>query len=74
MAQSDDGDRRQPPKGGFIKHFDKDGDGKVSKEEFNGPDGPFAHMDKDGDGFITEDEAPKGPPPGRGGQGGGVRP
>ncbi len=68
MAQSEDGNRQQPRKGGadFIKQFDKDGDGKVSQAEFNGPAGPFAHMDKNGDGFISEDEAPKGPPPRRG--------
>ena len=56
-----------PPQGGsFIERLDKNGDGKVSKEEFDGPAEHFAHFDRDGDGAITEDEAPKGPPPPRG--------
>jgi hypothetical protein len=54
--------------GGFVKRLDKDNDGKVSKEEFDGPAGHFSHFDRNGDGYITEDEAPKGPPPGREGK------
>ena len=52
--------------GGFIARFDKDDDGKVAKEEFDGPAEHFTRLDKNGDGFIDESEAPKGPPPGRG--------
>lgn len=50
---------------GFMKRADRDGDGKVSKEEFRGPAEHFNHLDKNGDGFITEDEAPSGRPTGR---------
>ena len=62
--------------GGFMTRFDKDKDGKVSRGEFDGPDEHFTPLDKNGDGVITEDEAPQGPPPGRGqkGQGGEGRP
>ncbi len=50
----------KPPS--FTKRLDKDGDGKVSKDEFDGPKNHFNHLDKNGDGYITEDEAPQGPP------------
>ena len=49
----------------FMKRADRDGDGKVSKDEFRGPDDHFDDLDKNKDGFITEDEAPTGPPPNR---------
>ncbi|MBK1855227.1 DUF1566 domain-containing protein [Verrucomicrobiaceae bacterium 5K15] len=48
----------------FIKREDKNGDGKVSKEEFGGPDAHFDRFDKNKDGVLTEDEAPKGRPQG----------
>jgi Ca2+-binding EF-hand superfamily protein len=48
-----------------VKRLDKDGDGKVSKKEFDGPAEHFGHFDANGDGYITEDEAPTGPPPRR---------
>ena len=51
-------------KGNFIQNFDKNDDGKVSKEEFPGPDKVFELHDKNQDGYIDEGEAPKGPPPG----------
>jgi HlyD family secretion protein len=50
--------------------FDRDKDGKVSKEEFPMPD-RFSAIDKDGDGYITESEFSAGRPPGGGQQGGG---
>jgi Protein of unknown function (DUF1566)/EF hand len=53
---------------GFIEHLDKDGDGKVSKAEFDGPKRHFAEMDRNGDGFISKDEAPTSPPHSRGGR------
>ncbi len=52
--------------GGFIKKFDKDGDGKVSQAEFPGPTDHFTQLDANGDGYIDDTEAPKGPPPMRG--------
>jgi len=56
--------RNQVPSGNdFIKRFDRDGDGKVSKDEFDGPQEHFNHFNKDSDGFISKEEAPKGPPP-----------
>lgn len=51
------------PGGGFVGHLDRDGDGKVSREEFDGPADHFDILDKDGDGYLSESEAP--PPPGQ---------
>jgi len=51
------------PPSRFMKRADRNGDGKVSKAEFRGPDEHFDDLDKDGDGFISEEEAPTGPPP-----------
>ena len=48
----------RPAGGGLAERFkqlDKNGDGKVSAEEFHGP--LFKQMDKDGDGFVTPAEA-----------------
>jgi hypothetical protein len=54
----------QPPaEGDFIERLDRDGDGKVSRSEFDGPEDRFDDHDKNQDGYITEDEAPSGPPP-----------
>ena len=44
--------------GGLVvrfKQLDRNGDGKISAEEFPGP--LFKQMDKDGDGFVTPAEA-----------------
>lgn len=49
--------RRQPGAHGFIKKFDKDNDGKVSKEEFSGPDEKFDGLDENQDGYIDNSEA-----------------
>jgi len=49
--------------GGFVRRNDRDGDGKVSRREFPGPDDHFRRFDRNRDGFLTEDEAPQGPPP-----------
>jgi len=42
-----------------IKQFDTDGDGKVTKEEFQGPDRFWDRLDANGDGEVTEEEAGK---------------
>ncbi len=49
--------------GGFVGHLDRNGDGKVSRGEFDGPPDQFDILDKNGDGYLSESEAP--PPPGR---------
>jgi Protein of unknown function (DUF1566)/EF hand len=49
----------------FIKRLDKNGDGKVSKSEFDGPSRHFSHIDKNRDGYISSDEASSSPPPNR---------
>ena len=46
----------------FIGKFDTDGDGLVSREEFDGPPMVFDMFDKDSNGYIKIDEAPDGPP------------
>lgn len=50
-----------PPQG-FVDRLDRDGDGRVSADEFDGPAEHFSHFDRNGDQYISEDEAPKGPP------------
>ena len=52
---------------GFVERLDRNGDGKISKSEFDGPKDRFGYHDRNNDGYLTEDEAPKGPPP-RGGR------
>lgn len=63
------GNGRMPDKGGFRHHFinrlDSDGDGRVSRSEFDGPVDRFDYHDRNRDGFIEASEAPTGPPPGR---------
>jgi hypothetical protein len=54
-----------PKRPGFVARLDKNGDGKVSVAEFDGPADRFKAMDKNHDGFLSEAEAPKGPPPRR---------
>ncbi|WPJ97056.1 EF-hand domain-containing protein [Coraliomargarita algicola] len=59
-----DGKRPKPPTPEeFIQKLDKDGDGKVSQEEFDGPDEHFTQSDTNNDGYISLDEVPSGPPP-----------
>jgi hypothetical protein len=58
---------RNPP--GFVSRLDRDGDGKVSRQEFDGPARAFDDLDADGDGYLSDAEAPlRGsrlrPPPG----------
>ena len=54
-----------PGFGGFVKRLDRDGDGKVSAKEFDGPQEHFPVLDRNHDGFLTEDEAPPRPQGGR---------
>ena len=48
---------------GFVGRLDRNGDGKVSRSEFDGPKDRFDSHDENKDGYITENESPKGPPP-----------
>ena len=57
--------QRQPSGEDFIRRLDRDGDGKVSKREFDGPSEHFARLDRNSDGFLSNSEAPSGPPPER---------
>ena len=43
---------------GFVERLDSDGDGRVSRTEFDGPAGHFDLLDENGDGFLSESEAP----------------
>ena len=47
----------QPP--GFVGRLDRDG--KVSRQEFNGPPHAFDRLDADKDGYLIETEAPLAP-------------
>lgn len=58
---------RGPGPARFVERLDRDGDGRVSKSEFDGPPDRFGDFDKNQDGYITEAEAPRGPPPDGGG-------
>jgi len=55
----------------YILKWDKNGDGKVSRDEFSGR-GNFDRLDQNGDGFIDESESPAGVAKGgkKGGKGG----
>jgi len=56
---------RAPSGDDFVSRLDKDGDGKVSKQEFDGPGDHFQRFDKNRDGYLSSDEAPQGPPAGQ---------
>lgn len=55
-----------PGLGGFVSHLDQDGDGRVSRNEFDGPPEAFDNHDVNHDGYLTDDEAPRIPPQGGG--------
>jgi len=50
----------------FLRRFDKNGDGRVTREEFDGPSRRFDRLDRDGDGVVTAEEAAAAPPGRRG--------
>jgi hypothetical protein len=65
MAQNHSFNQGPPPHrsgGSFVDRLDKDGDGKVSKTEFDGPSRHFKQLDRNGDGYISKDEEPQRPP------------
>ncbi|MGI5818772.1 MAG: EF-hand domain-containing protein [Armatimonadota bacterium] len=52
QAHADPAERWQK----LIEEHDRDGDGRISQEEFGGPDHAFTRLDTDGDGYLTEAE------------------
>jgi Ca2+-binding EF-hand superfamily protein len=53
------GERRGDPEQRWkmlLERWDADGDGQLSREEFQGPDQVFDVLDADGDGVITQEE------------------
>jgi hypothetical protein len=63
-ADRPEGPGGRPPSGeDFVRRLDRNGDGKVSRSEFDGPAVRFDEFDRNGDGFISAEEAPRGPPP-----------
>lgn len=56
---------RSPSGNDFIRRLDRNGDGKVSQQEFDGPSDHFRQFDRNNDGYLSADEAPQGPPPSR---------
>ncbi len=64
MGQRGSGQRGAGQHPGFVSRLDRDGDGKVSRTEFDGPQDHFGILDRNGDGYLSDTEAPKGPPPG----------
>jgi len=57
---------QRPAGRNFMSKLDVNRDRRVSRREFLRI---FRDMDKDGNGYITANEAPKGPPKGRGARG-----
>jgi Ca2+-binding EF-hand superfamily protein len=49
------------PIGARIREMDKNADGKVSKDEFAGPEPAFDRLDTNKDGVLSPDDAPSGP-------------
>ncbi len=47
----------------FIGRLDGDGDGRVSRSEFDGPSDRFDGHDANGDGYISKEEIENNPPP-----------
>lgn len=51
---------------GFVQRLDRNRDGRVSRQEFDGPADAFDRHDANRDGYLEESEAPQGPPHGMG--------
>ncbi len=49
----------------FIDRLDRDGDWRVSREEFDGPPDRFDFHDENGDGYLSANEVPRRAPPNR---------
>ena len=49
--------RRNGP--GFVNRLDRDGDGRVSPKEFDGPRRAFDRLDRNKDGYLSEKESPR---------------
>jgi hypothetical protein len=64
-GERDDGRGEKTSGADFVKRLDKNGDGLVSAEEFDGPAEHFTQFDANKDGFLSADEAPSGPPTGQ---------
>ena len=45
--------------GRFVSRLDRDGDGRVSRSEFDGPPARFDVYDTNHDGYLSEEEAPR---------------
>jgi len=66
-AAKDEPRRGEPPTADgarWVARLDRDGDGRVSRAEFDGPARHFDDFDRNHDGYLDADEAPRGPPPG----------
>jgi len=44
---------------GFLTRYDMNGDGKVTRDEFDGPDAAWDRCDTNGDGLITRADGPE---------------
>lgn len=55
--------RRGIPWEAITRRDDKNGDGKVTKDEFSGPAQLFSRLDKNGDGTLTKEEHESAMPP-----------
>jgi hypothetical protein len=52
-----------PPSGAdWVRRLDRNNDGRISRQEFDGPSSHFSQFDLNGDGFLSENEAPGRPP------------
>ncbi len=54
---------QRPSRADFVRRLDRDNDGKVSQQEFDGPARHFRQLDRNNDGYLSQSEAPQGPPP-----------